>query len=132
MEETKEKGLIRIADDVVAVIASMATMETEGITAMSSGIVEGIARKVSGKQVHKGVQVYIENNQAVIHLRVIVGYGNKIDEVCRRVQWNVKDAVEQMTGLYVSEVHVRVEDIDFGPAAPHESSDEGEQEEQER
>ena len=129
MEVTKEKGLIRIADDVVAVIASMATLETEGITAMSSGIVEGIARRVSGKQVHKGVQVFIDNNQAQIHLRVIVGYGHKIDEVCRKVQWNVKEAVEQMTGLYVSEVNVRVEDIDFGTPSQMEPTDEEAQEE---
>jgi uncharacterized alkaline shock family protein YloU len=113
MEETQDKGMIRIADDVVAVIASMATLETEGITGMSSGIVEGIARRVSGKQVHKGVQVLINGNQAEINLRVIVRYGRKIDEVCHQVQRNVKEAVEQMTGLYVNQVNVRVEDVDL-------------------
>ncbi|GGK27642.1 hypothetical protein GCM10010965_20580 [Caldalkalibacillus thermarum] len=117
MEETKEKGIVRIADDVVAVIASIATLDTEGITSMSGGIVEGFARRVSGKQVHKGVQVNINNNEATINLRVIVQYGQKIDEVCRNVQHNVKEAVENMTGMYVNEVNVRVEGVDFGQSA---------------
>ncbi|MDQ0340312.1 putative alkaline shock family protein YloU [Caldalkalibacillus uzonensis] len=124
MEETKDKGVVRIADDVVAVIASIATLDTEGITSMSGGIVEGFARRVSGKQVHKGVQVNINNNEAAIHLRVIVQYGQKIDDVCRNVQRNVKEAVENMTGLYVNEVNVRVEGVDFAKPSEQQENQE--------
>ncbi len=113
MSEWDEKGIIRIADDVVAVIASIATLDTEGITGMSGGIAEGIARRVSGRQVHKGVQVAIDDEDAKIDLRVIVQYGQKIDQICRQVQYNVKEAVENMTGLSVQEVNVRVEGVDF-------------------
>lgn len=109
-------GQISVAEDVVAVISSMATLETEGITALSSGIVEGIARRVSGKQVHKGINVQIEGNQVTINLRVIVQYGKKIDEVCFEVQRNVKEAVEQMTGLAVHQVNIRVEGVEMAPS----------------
>lgn len=108
------KGSISVAEDVVAVIASMAALDTEGIVGLSSGIVEGIARRVSGKQMHKGVSVQIEGKQVTINLRVIVQYGQKIDEACFKVQRNVKEAVEQMTGLQVQQVNIRVEGVDMG------------------
>jgi uncharacterized alkaline shock family protein YloU len=113
MSEWSDKGIIRIADDVVAVIASIATLETAGVTSMSGGIVEGFARKVSGRQVQKGVQVSVDEHEAKIDLRIIVKYGEKIDEVCRQVQYNVKDTVENMTGLSVQEVNIRIEGVDL-------------------
>lgn len=113
MSEWNEKGIIRIADDVVAVIASIATLDTGGVTSMSGGIVEGIARRVSGRQIQKGVLVVVENETATIDLRIIVEYGEKIDQVSRDIQYQVKEAVENMTGLFVQEVNVRVEGIDF-------------------
>ncbi|WP_025028295.1 Asp23/Gls24 family envelope stress response protein [Caldalkalibacillus mannanilyticus] len=113
MNEWKENGIIRIADDVVAVIASIATVETEGIACMSSGIAEGLAKRVSGKQIQKGVHVQIDQHKAAIDIRIIVKFGTKIDHVCRAVQQNVKEAVENMTGLDVSTVNIRVEGVEL-------------------
>lgn len=113
MAEVQERGIVKIADDVVAVIAAIAADETEGVASMSGGIVEGFARRVSGKNVHKGVHVEVGEVEAAIDLRVIVYYGQKIDEVCKRLQYNVKDAVETMTGLKVLEVNVKVEGVEF-------------------
>ncbi|MBO8171290.1 MAG: Asp23/Gls24 family envelope stress response protein [Bacillaceae bacterium] len=113
MADTKESGIVRIADDVVAVIAGIAASETPGVVAMSGGITEGLARRVSGKNVHKGVHVEVGEYEAAIDLRVIVKYGMKIDEVSRNLQNNVKNAVESMTGLNVVEVNVKVEGVDL-------------------
>jgi uncharacterized alkaline shock family protein YloU len=113
MAEAKENGVVRIADDVVAVIAGIAASETSGIAGMSGGITEGLARRVSGKNVQKGVQVEVGEFEAAIDLRVIVLYGTKIDETCRALQENVKEAVESMTGLRVVEVNVKVEGVEF-------------------
>ncbi|WCK53363.1 Asp23/Gls24 family envelope stress response protein [Aneurinibacillus sp. Ricciae_BoGa-3] len=113
MAEAKENGVVRIADDVVAVIAGIAASETNGIAGMSGGITEGLARRVSGKNVQKGVQVEVGEFEAAIDLRVIVLYGTKIDETCRALQENVKEAVESMTGLRVVEVNVKVEGVEF-------------------
>jgi uncharacterized alkaline shock family protein YloU len=114
MNEWKENGIIRIADDVVAVIASVATLDTNGIASMSGGIAEGIAKRVSRRHVQKGVLVTIDQHKASIDLRVIVGFGNKIDQVCKEVQLNVKETVENMTGLLVETINVRVEGVDLG------------------
>ena len=50
--------------------------------------------------------------ETAIDLRVIVEYGVKINEVCQVLQREVKDAVENMTGLNVVEVNVKVEGVD--------------------
>jgi uncharacterized alkaline shock family protein YloU len=106
-------GIIRISDDVVATIAGLAALETPGIAAMSGGISEGLAKRLSGKNVQKGVSVEVGQLEAAIDLRVILHYGSKIQDVCRNLQENVKETVENMTGLNVVEVNVKVEGVAF-------------------
>jgi uncharacterized alkaline shock family protein YloU len=113
MSEEKGLGVIRIANDVVAVIASIVATEIDGIASMSGGIVEGLAKKVSGKNVQKGIQVAVGEVEAAIDIRVIVYFGEKIDKVCKNLQRRVKEAVESMTGLHVVEVNIRVEGVEF-------------------
>lgn len=113
LAETKERGTVRIADDVVAVIAAIAAEGTEGVASMSGGIVQGLARRVSGKNVHKGVKVQVGEVEAKIHLQVILEYGVKMDQVCRELQERVKEAVETMTGLKILEVNVKVEGVEL-------------------
>jgi uncharacterized alkaline shock family protein YloU len=113
MTEDLQTGIIRISDDVVATIAGLAALETPGITAMSGGISEGLAKRLSGKNAQKGVSVEVGQLEAAIDLRIIVQYGIPIQEVCRQLQENVKEAVENMTGLHVVEVNVKVEGVAF-------------------
>jgi len=113
MTEDLQTGIIRISDDVVATIAGLAALETPGIAAMSGGISEGLAKRLSGKNAQKGVSVEVGQLEAAIDLRVIVHYGIPIHEVCRQLQGNVREAVENMTGLNVVEVNVKVEGVAF-------------------
>jgi len=113
MSEEIQTGIIRISDDVVSTIAGLAALETPGIAAMSGGISEGLAKRLSGKNVQKGVSVEVGQLESAIDLRVIVNYGSKIQEVCRDLQQNVREAVENMTGLSVVEVNVKVEGVAF-------------------
>ena len=108
-----EQGAIRIADDVVAKIAGMAALETPGIAAMSGGLSEGWGKRLSGKNVQKGVIVEVGQLEAAIDLRILVLYETPIHEVCRMLQQNVREAVENMTGLRVVEVNVKVEGVAF-------------------
>ncbi|MBA4492888.1 Asp23/Gls24 family envelope stress response protein [Paenactinomyces guangxiensis] len=109
----QNNGMVRIADDVVAVIAGITANKTKGIAGMSGGMAEGWAKRVSGKNVTKGVTVEVGQLEAAIDLRVIIEYGEKIHEVCRVLQHEVKEAVESMTGLRVVEVNVKVEGVDL-------------------
>jgi uncharacterized alkaline shock family protein YloU len=119
MSEEIQTGIIRISDDVVSTIAGLAALETSGIAAMSGGISEGLAKRLSGKNVQRGVSVEVGQLEAAIDLRVIVNYGSKIQEVCSELQQNVRDAVENMTGLSVVEVNVKVEGVAFREEEVH-------------
>jgi len=120
MADMKETGMIRISDDVVATIAGLAALDTPGIAGMSGGISEGLAKRLSGKNVQKGVTVEVGQVEAAVHLRVIVQYGLPIHNVCRELQLNVKEAVENMTGLNVVRVDVKVEGVVFKDEEPEE------------
>lgn len=113
MTEEKETGKIKIESDVIAVIAGLAAADTAGIASMSAGITEGWAKRVSGKNIAKGVRVEVGESETAIDLRVVIKYGYKIHEVAANLQQNVKEAVESMTGLNVVEVNVHVEDVEF-------------------
>lgn len=113
MSDQSQSGLIRISDDVVSTIAGLAALETPGIAAMSGGISEGLAKRLSGKNAQRGVSVEVGQVEAAIDLRIIIQYGSKIQDVCRDLQENVRDAVENMTGLRVVEVNVKVEGVAF-------------------
>jgi uncharacterized alkaline shock family protein YloU len=113
MNGDRADGTIRIADDVVATIAALAALETPGVASLSGGLSEGFTKRISGKNAHKGVNVEVGTEEAAIDLKVVIQYGVKIDDACRQVQLNVKEAVETMTGLKVVEVNVRVEGVAF-------------------
>jgi len=107
-----DMGVVKISDEVVGVIAGLATTEIDGIVGMSSGPVEGITQIFTGKKnLSKGVKVTVGESSATIDLYVVVQYGIKITEVAIKVQENVKKAVESMTGLNVEAINVHVQNV---------------------
>ena len=116
----KETGLgtIRVADEVVSIIAGLATTEVEGVAGMSGGIAGGIAEILGRKNFSKGVKVEGGEKEAAIDLYIIVKYGIRIPEVALAAQENVKRAIETMTGLSVIEVNVHVQGVGFPEEEP--------------
>lgn len=108
-----EENSVRIADEVVSVIAGIAAMEVEGIAGMSGGLVSGMAEMLGKKNLAKGVRVQVGERECAIDLSVIVDYGVRIPEVAQRVQENVKQAVESMTGLDAVEINIHIQGISF-------------------
>lgn len=108
-------GTIKIADEVVAIIAGLAATEIEGVAGMSGGFAGGIAEMLGRKNLSKGVKVEVGERQAAVDLYVIVEYGVPIPDVAYMVQENVKKKIETMTGLEVVEVNVHVQDVRMAP-----------------
>lgn len=108
-----EMGDIRISEEVVAIIASVAAMEVEGVAGMSGGIAGGIAEILGRKNLSKGVKVEVGEKEAAIDVYVIIEYGSRIPEVSWNVQEKVKQRVEAMTGLNVVEVNIHIQGINF-------------------
>ncbi|KGG81426.1 Asp23/Gls24 family envelope stress response protein [Caloranaerobacter azorensis] len=106
-----EYGQIKIADEVVGIIAGLAATEVKGVAGMSGGIAGGISEMLGRKNLSKGVKVEVGEKEAAIDLYIIVEYGAKIPEVAWEIQENVKNAVQTMTGLNVVEVNIHVQGV---------------------
>ncbi len=111
--EKYESGTIRIANEVVRIIAGIAASEVKGIIGMSGGVADGFAELLMKKNLAKGVKVEVGERQVAIDLFVIVEYGSKIPDIAYMVQENVKRTVESMTGLEVIEVNVHIQGVEF-------------------
>ena len=106
-------GSIKIADEVVSIIAGLAATEIDGIAGMSGGLVGGIAEMLGRKNFSKGVKVEVGEREAAIDLYIIVKYGVRIPDVALAAQENIKRAIETMTGLSVVEVNIHVQGVGF-------------------
>ena len=111
-EEVKEENSIKIADDVVAVIAVVAVSEVPGVYSMAGSFAGGITEVLSGKKnMSKGIKVEVGDKEAKVDVNIIVEYGTRIPDVAFEIQNRVKKAVETMTGLKVIEVNVHVQGV---------------------
>jgi len=111
--ESGSLGSLKIANEVVAVIAGLAATEVSGVAGMSGGIVGGIAEMLGRKNLSKGVKVEVGEKEAAVDIYLIVEYGSYIPQVAENVQANVKKSIENMTGLSVVEVNVYVQGVRF-------------------
>ena len=101
-------GSVQIADDVVAIIAGLATTEVEGVSSMAGNITKEIISKLGVKNLSKGVRVNVSEGSVSVEVAINIDYGYNVPEVSAKVQDKVKAAIENMTGLKVSEVNVRI------------------------
>lgn len=112
---TEESGIgaVQIADDVVAMIASLAATEVEGVSATNGNITNEIMNKVAKKSLSRGVKVDILGQNVMVDLTVIMDYGYNIPATCQKVQLKVKNAIENMTGLNCTDVNIRIAAINM-------------------
>lgn len=105
-------GEVVIADEVVAVIAGLATMEVEGVASMAGNATRELISKIGIKSLSKGVKVDILDSIVTVALTVNLKYGYSIKSVSEKVQEKVKVAVENMTGLTVADVNIRIAGVE--------------------
>ena len=104
----KELGEVKIASDVVAAIAALAATEIDGVYSMAGNITNELIGKLGMKNLSKGVKILMEGGIVRVDMMVVVNYGYSIPEVSGQVQERVSQQMENMTGLSVSEVNVRI------------------------
>ena len=126
-DENNEESGIKIADDVVAVIAGKAASEVSGVFGMAGGFAGGITEVFGKKNFSKGIKVDVEEKSVKIDVNIIVEYGARIPDVAFEIQNRVKKAVETMTGLTVTSVNVHVQGVNI-PEEKEEPKNEEEEE----
>ena len=97
IHESKDIGEVRVADEVVAIIAGLAATEVDGVESMAGNITNELVSKLGMKNLSKGVKVHVGEQDVVVNLALNIKYG-----------------CENMTGLEVSIVNVRIASVDMG------------------
>ena len=113
LQEDENLGTVKIADDVVAMIAGLAATEVEGVSAMAGNISNDLLSKMGVKNLAKGVKVEVLGKRVKADLALIIEYGYNIPVVSQKVQEKVKTTIENMTGLEVSDVDVRIAGVNM-------------------
>lgn len=108
-----ERGNIKISEDVIATIASVAVLETEGADSVISGLSADIAGLIGKKTSSKGVRVSFVYDDVEIDISCQVKFGSSVFETAEKIQENVKNAVESMTGLSCNVVNISVTGVAF-------------------
>lgn len=113
LQDDDSKGMVQIADDVVAVIAGLAATEVKGVAAMAGNITNEIMSKAGKKNLSKGVKIAVNGKRVKISLAIMMEFGYNIPGTCSKVQDKVKTAVENMTGLTVTDVDIRIASVEM-------------------
>ena len=108
IQDENSMGEVKIADDVVAVIAGLAASEVDGVASMAGGFTNEINTRLGMKNLSKGVKVDVLEGVVTVSIALILKYNYNIMEVSSQVQNKVKTAVENMTGLDVADVNIKV------------------------
>ena len=107
-------GEVKIADEVVAIIAGLAATEVDGVSSMAGNITNELVSKLGMKNISKGIRVNVAEGVVRVDVALNIAYGYAIPDVSSKVQEKVKTAIENMTGLEVSVVNVRIASVDMG------------------
>lgn len=106
-------GEVKIADEVVAVIAGLAAMEVDGVASMAGSSPKDIASRLGVKSMTKGVRVDVLEGIVTAALTLNLKYGYNIKQTTSKVQEKVKAAIENMTGLEVADVNIRITGVEM-------------------
>ena len=110
----KEKiGEVQIADEVVAIIAGLAATEVEGVDSMAGNITNELVGKLGMKNLSKGVKVDVTEEHVSVDLSLNIRYGYNIPSLSEQVQEKVSTAIENMTGLTVLDVNVKIAGVNM-------------------
>ncbi len=106
-------GEVKIADEVVAVIAGLAALEVDGVASMAGSQAKDLASKFGVKSMSKGVKVDVLEGIVTAVLTLNLKYGYNIKDTTAKVQEKVKAAIENMTGLEVADVNIRITGVEM-------------------
>ena len=106
-------GEVKIADEVVAIIAALAATEVDGVASMAGNITNELISRLGMKNLSKGAKVDVLEGVVTVSLALNLKYNYSIMDVSAKVQERVKNAVENMTGLEVADVNIRVAGVEM-------------------
>ena len=111
MEEKNETGNVKISDEAIATIASIAAKSVSGVIELDGGPVGGIADVLGVKNATRGIRVDMKGNSVSLDINIVVAFGRDISEIASEAQEKVRESIENMTGLIAEKVNVNVNSV---------------------
>lgn len=103
----KSGGSLQISSDVIEKIAQHAALEVDGVAAVH-GNTSAASNFIGKFTASRPISVELIDDVAEIEVAIVVKYNVKVPEVCEMVQKNVKNAIQNMTGIIVGRVDIVV------------------------
>ncbi len=113
---------LSINTDVLKKMAKIAASEVEGVAGISNKSID-LKGAIKTKNPFAGVKVESINGALEIGIYITVKKDASVKEVAEKVQENVKDKIQTMTGTAVTKVNVTVADIEFEKKAEPEAEE---------
>jgi len=110
-EQPEEYGDIRVATEVISIVANLAAQEVPGVLRMAGRRIDGINALLGKESIFKGVRLSFDGKSVIANIYVIIEYGSCIPEVALEIQEKVKEAIETMTGYEVQFIDVHVQGV---------------------
>ncbi len=101
-----ENGTVKMSNEIINKIASTTALEIEGVVALAGNLGEYIYDGLRGAS--RAVEVEVGRDFVIITVNVILRMGVRLPEVSKNVQSKIKENVENITGLKVSQVNTSI------------------------
>lgn len=115
IEQQLTNGQLLINENVISLIAAYSIKDVEGIASTVADLKENLISVVTNRGDQKGINVKSVENDVVLQVKIAIDFGVKIHEVCKNLQKHLKEQVEMMTGVTVSEVNIYVTQVRIPP-----------------
>jgi uncharacterized alkaline shock family protein YloU len=106
-------GSLQISTDAIAKIAKCAALEIEGVSEVACAGQKRVRDILELVSIQQPVTVEMRDGTAEITMHLMVSFGAKIPALAEKVQKNVKDAIQNMTGVTVSQVNLVIAGIAY-------------------
>ncbi|MBE6755028.1 MAG: Asp23/Gls24 family envelope stress response protein [Ruminococcaceae bacterium] len=113
INKSRNSGSLVISEDVIASIAVNASKDVEGVSGFAQRPINLHSFYKIADSASKYVDVTMSDTDVKIHIYVKVSQDAKIQTLAEKVQQNIKNAVQNMTGMMVSEVDVTISTADI-------------------
>ncbi len=113
INKSRNSGSLVISEDVIASIAVNASKDVEGVSGFAQRPINLHSLCKVTDSASKYVAVSMTDTDVKIHIYVKVTQDAKIQILAEKIQQNIKNAVQNMTGLMVSEVDVTISTADI-------------------
>ena len=111
---------LRISNDVLTKSAEVAATEIRGVASEGEHLVvsDKNMAQITGKLMPSSpVKAVLKNDSVEVTVNIVVLQGFKAENVAQSVQESVKSAIQNMAGISVSKVNVKIADIMLSKSA---------------